>query len=175
MRQGSEKFTLPARLLHWVMAILILAMLYIGIGMVSTITPTYHRLLSLHESLGIGILVLAALRLLNRVWHPPPALPPDLPSWQVALARSSHVLLYALMFAQPLVGWGMLSAADYPIKLFGRWGLPPILPHDVHIFAVLRATHTALGFAFFAVFLAHLGAALYHATIRKDGVLESMT
>jgi cytochrome b561 len=64
----------------------------------------------------------------------------------------SHVVLYALMFALPLVGWGMLSAARYPIVLYGPPELPPILPHDVALYAVLRTAHTVLAFLIFATF-----------------------
>jgi cytochrome b561 len=168
------RFNLLARFLHWTIAVLILAMLLIGLGMVSTVSPRYHELLSIHRSIGVLILVLVAVRLLNRVFNPPPPLPPDLPSWQRVLAKLSHLLLYVLMFALPLVGWAMLSAAGYPILLFGSLHLPAILPHDVRIYALLRAAHTDLAFLLYAVFIAHLGAALFHALIRRDSVLQSM-
>ena len=168
------RFNLLARFLHWTMAVLILAMLLIGLGMVSTVSPRYHELLSIHRSIGVVILVLVAVRLLNRILNPPPPLPPDLPSWQKILANLSHQLLYALMFLLPLVGWAMLSAAGYPIMLFGSVHLSPILPHDVRIYALLRAVHTDLALLLFAVFVAHLGAALFHALIRRDSVLQSM-
>jgi cytochrome b561 len=167
-------FNLLARLLHWTMAALILAMLFIGIGMVSTVSARYHELLAVHKSIGILILALAAVRLINRLINPPPALPADLPAWQQVLAKASHVLLYAFMFALPLVGWSMLSAGGYPIVVFSSVNLPPILPHDAHLFAVLRATHTVLALLLFAVFLGHFGAALFHKLIRRDNVLKSM-
>ena len=168
------RFNLLARFLHWTMAVLILAMLLIGLGMVSTVSPRYHELLSIHRSIGAVILVLVAVRLLNRLLNPQPPLPPDLPSWQKILAKLSHLLLYALMFLLPLVGWAMLSAAAYPIMLFGSVHLPAILPHDVRIYALLRAAHTDLALLLFAVFVAHLSAALFHALIRRDSVLQSM-
>jgi cytochrome b561 len=157
------------------MAALILAMLFIGIGMVSTVSARYDELLSIHKSIGALVLVLAAVRLINRLINPPPPLPADLPRWQQFLAKLSHLLLYALMFALPLVGWSMLSAGGYPIVVFGAIDLPPILPHDAPLFAVLRATHTVLALSLFTVFLGHFGAALFHALIRRDNVLKSMT
>src|SRR5271157_1671786 len=81
---------------------------------------------------------------------------------------------YGLMFVLPLVGWGMLSAARYPIVLYGSLQLPPILPHDAALYAVLRTTHTVLAFLLFATFLAHFAAALTHALIYRDGVFPSM-
>lgn len=175
MSMQAKRFSLVSRVLHWRMALLILAMLFIGIGMVSTVSARYHDLLAVHRSIGILILVLAAARLINRLLNPPPPLPADLPAWQIAMAKGSHLVLYALMFALPIVGWAMLSAAGYPIALLGGMELPAILPHDVAVFAVLRTAHTVLAGLLFLTFLAHLGAALFHRFIRRDNVLQSMT
>jgi cytochrome b561 len=175
MNRPATRFALPSRILHWTMAALVIAMLFIGIGMVSTISPRYDLLLSVHRTIGIVILVLVTLRLVNRLINPPPPLPGDLPTWQKLLAKASHILLYALMFALPLVGWSMLSAGGYPIQIFGAIDLPPIAPRDAGLFAILRSAHTTFALVLFATFLAHLGAALFHGMIRRDGVLRSMT
>lgn len=167
-------FTLLSRILHWAMAVLIVAMLFIGIGMVGSVAA-YHSLVSIHEPLGILILVLVAIRLLNRLFNPPPPLPEGMPGWQRVAAHGSHVLLYALMFAVPLVGWAMLSAARYPIVLYGSLQLPPIAPQNPMLFAALRETHTVLALLLFATFLAHVGAALMHALVFRDEVFPSMT
>jgi cytochrome b561 len=169
----GSTFPLLSRLLHWTMAVLILAMLFIGVAMVSSLSD-YHRLVAIHRPLGILLLVLVAVRLINRLLSPPPALPADMPAVLKFLAHASHWLLYGLMFAQPLVGWGMLSAADYPIQIVGSFHLPPILPHDKALYAFLRPLHTVLAFTLFATFLLHLGAALTHALVFKDGVFRSM-
>jgi cytochrome b561 len=166
-------FSLLSRLLHWTMAVLILAMLFIGIAMVSSLS-NYHRLVGIHKPLGILILILVAIRLANRLFHRPPLLPDDMPGPLRFAAHASHWLLYVLMFALPLVGWGMLSAASYPIVLIGSLHLPPILPHSDTLYAWLRPLHTALAFLLFATFLAHLSAALTHALIFRDGVFQSM-
>jgi cytochrome b561 len=169
----TDRFNAPARVLHWTMAAMILAMLLIGAAMVTSLAG-YHALVALHRPLGLLILLLAGLRLANRWRHPPPPLPADLPSWQRIAAHGSHVALYGLMLALPLVGWGMLSAARYPVVLAGPVVLPPILPQSPMLAATLRHLHTGLAYALFAVFLAHLGAALMHALIRQDGVFASM-
>jgi cytochrome b561 len=168
-----QPFPLFSRILHWIMAAAILAMLFIGIGMVSSVL-VYHTLLSIHRPLGILILVLAAIRLVNRLFNPPPPLPDGMPGWQRTAAEGSHVLLYVLMFAVPLVGWAMLSAASYPIVLYGSLQLPTIAPHNATLYAVLRETHTVLALLLFATFLAHLAAALTHALIFRDDVFPSM-
>jgi len=170
---GPARFTLPARLLHWSMAVLILAMLPIGAAMVTSLGD-YHALVSLHRPLGVLILALALLRLAYRRRHPPPPLPADLPRWQRRAAHASHLALYGLMLALPLVGWAMLSAARYPVALVGPLVLPPILPGNPMLHAGLRVLHTVLAYALAATVLAHLGAALLHGLIRQDGVFASM-
>jgi len=170
----NQHFPLTSRILHWIMAVLILAMLFIGVAMVSSLSD-YHRLVSIHKPIGILILVLAALRLVNRLIFPPPPLPSGMPVPLRVAAEASHWLLYALMFAQPLVGWAMLSAAGYPIALIGAFHLPPIVPHDMALYAFLRPLHSVLAFALFATFLLHFAAALTHALIFRDGVFKSMT
>jgi cytochrome b561 len=93
---------------------------------------------------------------------------------QWAAARISHIVLYALMFIMPLLGWAMLSAAPYPIPLIGTARLPAILSPDAALYARLRTLHTDFALLLFAVILIHLGAALFHAWIRRDGVFQSM-
>ncbi|WP_232627699.1 cytochrome b [Methylobacterium sp. Leaf118] len=170
----TPSFNRPARLLHWIMAGLILAMLFIGVAMVTSLAH-YDALVALHRPLGIAILVLAVVRIVNRWRHPPPELPEDLPGWQRQAAHASHLLLYALMLGLPLLGWAMLSAAGYPIGLAGALVLPPILPRDPSFYAWLRPLHTILAYALFGLILAHLAAALMHGLIRRDGVFSSMT
>ncbi|MGN6237940.1 cytochrome b [Dyella sp.] len=167
-------FSLPARVLHWTMAVLILAMLFIGVGMVATVSEKHQWLLAIHKPLGIAILLLAIARLVVRLRNPPPPLPADLPAPQKLAAHLSHWLLYALMIAMPLIGWAMLSAGGYPVMLTGSLRLPAILPENALAFAWLRTVHGVFAYLLFFTFLAHMGAALYHGLIRRDGVLRSM-
>ena len=167
-------FNLLARVLHWSMAVAILAMLFVGAAMV--VSLRYRELLlDLHRPLGLAILLLAIVRLANRLRHPPPPLPADLPRIQALAATASHWLLYGLMLAMPVIGWAMLSAGAYPVELFSGVHLPPILPHSPGLYGLLRPLHGVLAYVLFFTILAHLGAALYHAWIRRDGVFEQMS
>jgi cytochrome b561 len=74
----------------------------------------------------------------------------------------------------PFIGWAMQSAGGYPIVLYSSLHLPEILPHDDRLHALLRTLHTELAYLFFATILLHLGAALFHALIRRDGVFRAM-
>jgi cytochrome b561 len=174
MSSVSPRFSLPSRLMHWLMAVLIVAMLFIGVGMAASVSQRYSLLVSIHKPLGMVILVLVAIRFANRLFNNPPPLPANLPLIQRLAAHASHMVLYVLMFVMPLLGWSMLSAEGYPIVLFGSWQLPPILPQQEAVYAVLRRSHTILAYVLFVTVMMHLAAALYHGLIRRDGVLESM-
>ena len=175
MQHDSSMFTLTARVLHWLMATLIVAMIFIGVGMVASVSERHLWLVRLHKLLGIALLALAVVRLTVRIRDRPPALPPDLSKFQRLAARASHWLLYVLMFAMPLIGWAMLSAGGYPVMLSESVRLPSIFPVSAAAFAVLRQLHGWLATLLFLTFLGHMAAALHHGLIRRDGVLSSMT
>jgi cytochrome b561 len=172
--EAHRRFTPLQRLLHWLMALCILAMLFIGVGMVSTVMPKYLPLVSVHKSLGITILVLALIRLAVRLRYGAPALPADMPAPMKLAAQLSHYAFYLLMIGMPLIGWAMLSASAYPVEVFGSVRLPAILPQSDSLHTLLWNAHFFLAFAFFALILLHLAAALFHAFIRRDGVFDAM-
>jgi cytochrome b561 len=169
-----HRFNPLQRLLHWLMAVCILAMLFIGVGMVSTVTPKYLPLITIHKSLGAAILILALIRLAVRLHYGTPPLPADLPEPMKLAAQLSHYALYSLMIIMPLLGWAMLSAAAYPVVLYGGIRLPSLLPQSDSLHTLLWNAHYYLAFAFFAVVLLHIAAALFHALVRRDGVFEAM-
>lgn len=170
-----HRFKPLQRLLHWLMALCIVPMFFIGVGMVSTVMPKFLTLVAIHRSLGIAILVLAVLRLLVRLRYGTPPLPADLPQPMKLAAVLSHYVLYALMFCMPILGWAMLSAAAYPVVVFGRITLPSIAPQSDSLHTLFWNAHYYLAFLFFAVVLVHVAAALYHALIRRDGVFDAMS
>jgi cytochrome b561 len=169
-----RRFTPLQRALHWIMAVCILAMLFIGVGMVSTIAPEYLTLVGIHKPLGILILILALIRLVVRLVYGAPPLPLDLPEPMKLAAYLSHYALYALMIAMPLIGWAMLSAADYPVTLWSGFSLPQIVPQSASLHTLLWNAHYYLAFCFFALILMHLAAGLFHGLIRRDGVFDAM-
>ncbi len=171
--KNTAQFALLARVLHWLMAALLLAMLFIGVTMVTTL-GSYHTLLAIHRPLGILILLLAVIRLATRILTRTPALPPTMSRGERFVAGASEILMYGLFLALPLIGWGMLSAGHYPIVMFGSVHLPPILPAEPELYATLREAHTILAYLLFLAFLAHLGAVLFHTLILRDHLLNRM-
>jgi cytochrome b561 len=167
------QFALASRVLHWLMAACLVAMLFIGVSMVASLSD-YHTLLAIHRPLGILILLLAVLRLTTRLLTKIPDFPPAMPQQERFVVKASERLLYTLFFALPLVGWAMLSAGHYPIVMFGAVHLPPILPAKPEFYSRLRETHTILAYLLFLAFLAHMGAVLFHTLILRDGLLDRM-
>ncbi|MDR5879743.1 cytochrome b [Caballeronia sp. LZ032] len=173
MNAINERFSPLQRALHWVMAICILAMLFIGVGMVSTVKPEYLTLVSIHKPLGVTILILALIRLVVRITRGAPPLPADMPMPMKLAAKLSHYVFYALMIVLPLLGYGMLSAADYPVVVAGM-RIPSLLPHSNSLHTLLWNAHRFLALCFFALIVVHLAAALFHALVRRDGVFHAM-
>lgn len=87
-------FSLPARVLHWVMAVMVVAMLFIGVGMVASVSERHAVLVAIHKPLGVAVLVLVCVRVAVRLSSRPPALPADMPAWQRFAAHGSHLVLY---------------------------------------------------------------------------------
>jgi cytochrome b561 len=173
MASDQRQFTVLMRILHWLMAAMVLTMLGIGVAMIASLGD-YHRLVSVHRPLGILILILVVIRFVNRQFSTLPPFPATMSSQERWVASASEILLYSLLFVLPLVGWGMLSAARYPIVFYGPMHLPPILPHSVMLYAVLRKTHTILAYLLFLAFIAHFGAILFHTLIVRDGMFSRM-
>jgi cytochrome b561 len=167
------QFSLLSRVLHWLMAAMLLTMLFIGVAMVASLGD-YHWLVSIHRPLGIMIFILAVIRLANRMLTTLPPFPSTMSPMERLAATASERLLYTLMLALPLVGWGMLSAGHYPIVLFGPVHLPPMLPASPAVYALLRKLHTILAYLLFFTFLAHLSAVLFHTLILRDRLLNRM-
>lgn len=132
------------------------------------------RTLALHKSFGITILTLAVLRLAWRWMNPTPELPNTLKPYERVLARFTHFALYLLLFAQPITGWMMSSAANFPVSYFGWFTLPNLLAPDKELQHLLHEVHENLFRILVALAVLHVAAALKHHFWLKDDVLKRM-
>jgi cytochrome b561 len=171
---ASPRFALPSRILHWLMAPMVIAQLFIGVTMVASLTY-YPLLLAIHRPLGLLILVFAVVRLANRLTHRLPPFLATMGPFERRIATWSEYALYALLLAQPLIGWAMLSAARDPIiVLLGPVHLPGIAPHNIDLYGVLRQCHEVFAFLLFLTFTAHVCAVLFHTLVLRDRLLDRM-
>ena len=169
-----RKYTVLGRILHWATAILFVAVLFIGFVMVNS-PQHYATLVRVHEALGASVLGVVIVRVINRLTHQPPALPNTVGRVERWLVNGSEMTLYALLIAQPVVGWAMVSASGVPVVVFGHLRLPAIAPVDAAVFSVLRETHSALAYLLVAVVAAHVSAVLLHSITLGDRMLRRMT
>jgi cytochrome b561 len=161
--------------LHWLLGLAIVGAFCVGLYMHELpMSPTRLKLFNYHKWAGITILALSALRLLWRLTHRPPADVP-MPGWQQRAAHLTHLALYALFFAVPLAGWAYSSAAGFPIVVYGVLPLPDFVSPDKALAETLKGLHATLAFAMAFLVLAHIGAALKHQFIDRDGLLARMS
>jgi len=122
MTTHQVRFSATSRVLHWLMAVMVLAMLFIGVGMAASVSERYALLVSIHKPLGIAILVLVVIRFVNRLVNRPPPLPATIPYMQRLAAKASHILLYALMFLMPLGHEAVLGDLRDHVELLRHHG-----------------------------------------------------
>lgn len=173
MTSPTTEYGTVSKFLHWLTAAGILCVVPLGIAMVNAQPgPTQNQLYDLHRSFGALILAVTGMRLLWRLFAPPPALVDGLPRWQEWVARGTHHVLYILLFAVPLLGWAGTSAFRAPIFVFGLFELPPIVPQNRELSEVLLGMHKVFASALCVILLVHIAAALHHHFVRKDATLQ---
>ncbi|MFX0579010.1 cytochrome b [Nocardia nepalensis] len=170
----ATRFGTTARILHWLMAVLIVVMIFVGAAMVGYLGD-YSLLLHIHKSVGLAILVLAVIRIGNRVLHKPPPQIDTLSRPERFVATGSEILMYTLFLVQPIVGWCLVSASGIPIQIVGGFRIPAIAPTDAGVYATLRTLHSVLAYVLLAAFVAHICAVLFHAMLLRDKLLRRMT
>lgn len=168
-----------ARLLHWVLALALIANFALGLYMADLpFSPTRLRYYSWHKWAGVLVLTLSLVRLLTRLAARPPALPASIasamPAWQRQAHHATHTGLYLLFFAVPLLGWAFSSAAGFPVVLFGLWQLPDFVPVSPTLADALKPLHKFSALAMAGLVLLHVAGALKHHFIDRDGLLQRM-
>lgn len=175
MAPAPVRYGAVAIALHWLMALAILGLMGVGVWMTDLKpSPQKFEIYALHKSAGLLVLALAAFRLIWRVTHRPPPLPPATPTWQARAAALTHGALYALMLAMPITGWLQHSAAGYPLSWFGLFKVPALIGRDRAALAFWQQWHEWLAWALAALILLHVAAALKHHFLDRDGLLGRM-
>ncbi|MGY6555403.1 MAG: cytochrome b [Wenzhouxiangella sp.] len=171
---ASTHYPVSARLFHWGMAALILSMLLAGLAMVQTLQPWHLPIVAAHKFFGLIALLAVLARLANRLRFRAPALPSELGVAQQWAARVVQILLYGAMLAMPLSGYLMVSASGQGVSLLGLLTLPPLGEASLVRYSFYRELHAMIAWALIVLVVVHIGAALHHGLIRRDGVLSSM-
>jgi cytochrome b561 len=175
MSEATPAYTVTARTLHWITATLVLINLPLGLVIANNWGgPLQDWLYNLHRSIGALIIPIILVRLIYRLGHKPAPLPDDIPPLQQFAAGATHWALYALLIVQPFLGWIGTSAYPAPIVVFGLFQLPPIWHEDRAFSDQVLLVHSLVGLAIACLLAAHIGAALHHHFVRRDGILMRM-
>jgi cytochrome b561 len=164
--------------LHWVMAALLIGLALLGLYMVALPDVGFDTrkitLILYHKELGMLALALFAVRLAWRVTNILPHLVEELPDWQKVTARFVHLCFYALMFALPMTGWLMSSAAGFPVSFLQLFTLPDLIDPNDYLFKQLIEIHKWLSYALLVFLVVHAAAALRHRFTYRDGTSSEM-
>jgi cytochrome b561 len=168
LKNTLENYGSVSKFFHWIIALLIIGMLFLGYFMVG------QKILTLHQLIGLSILTLATCRLIWIISNTHPRLPSTVSRLDKLAARSVQVLLYVCMFGMPLSGWAMSTAFGF-IPHIGTYYLPmPGISVDQSLGIFLENIHNTLAIILIALIGLHVAGALKHYFIDKDSVLQSM-
>jgi len=169
------RYTNTAIAFHWLIVLAIIAAASFGLYMTGlSLSPQKLKLYSWHKWIGVTIFLLALARVLWRLTHPAPPLPPAMPRWQRIAALFSHLLLYTLVLLIPVSGWLMSSALGVKTVYLGLIPLPDLLAKNKALGEALKQVHIALNWTLALIVLFHAAAALRHHFLDRDDVLHRM-
>lgn len=176
MQAKQDRYKTLARWLHWSVALLVLAMLPVGFLMVQQglSRPFQNALFVFHKNTGVIVALLVFARLLYRWRNPPPPLPLSLPQWQRRVSNWTHGILYGLIVLMPVSGYVRVRAGGFPIEMLDAMGIGTFLPKSEALANAAKSLHYAGAWALAILVVLHVGAALQHALIKRDGIFQRM-
>ncbi len=166
-----------ARMFHWLTLALLAIQIPLGLFMTNYAERTKFaepsgRMYDTHKLLGMVILLVVAARLIYRFRNGAPDDEPTLEPWQKLISHLTHWGIYGLLVAVPFLGW--LAVSFYgPFAPFGI-RLPALASENQAVADTLFKVHKYSAFLLILMVGMHIGAALFHYVIRKDGVLNRM-
>jgi cytochrome b561 len=178
-RNTASRYGFVASSLHWLIAAGIVAQYFLAEAADDSAATTAGALsaASLHTSLGITLLALAALRIIWRLIELPPERPTAMKGYEIAIARATHIAFYVLLFAIPLSGWALATVDGQSPSYFGPFELPQLrLGAQLGTLdkEQLEEIHEILFNILLTLAVLHIAAALKHHFFDRDGVLRSM-
>ncbi len=172
---SAMRYSTPAIVLHWLVALLIFVAFPLGLYMADLpLSPEKLKLFSYHKWIGVTVFMLAGLRVVWRLTHTPPPLPASVAGWQRRASAVAHGLLYLLILVIPISGWLMSSAKGVQTVWFGVLPLPDLIGKDKALGHLLEEVHETLNYTLLALVALHVAGALQHHFIERQPFLQRM-
>jgi cytochrome b561 len=175
-RPRPTRYSATAKWLHWSIAASVIALIPIGLVMKRVLPEgtLRDRLYDFHEALGALVLLVMVVRLARRLVFGAPAPDETLSLFERRASLAAQYALYVLLFIVPVLGWLATNAYGDPVSVFGLIPFPRLLGHDEPLSVTIFLWHLAGGLLIAAIVVLHAAAALYHAMVKRDGVLARM-
>lgn len=175
MKNTVDRWGAVSQALHWLIVLLIIGQAISGLTMEDLRNgPDKIQIYALHKSFGLTILALVTLRLLWRRFAGTPRAVAGTPRWQERIASLTHWGLYALLFAMPISGWVLNSAAGFPLQWFGLVNLPDIVGQNHALRDAAKDLHGLLFWILASLAAVHAAAAFHHHLFLRDATLARM-
>jgi len=172
---GGWRYDGVAQAFHWLVVAMLITQYSVAL-LLSYFLPKSAEagLAEWHFSVGSSVLVVMLARLAWRLTHTPPPPPKDLSPGLRLLSRATHWVFYAVLIVLPVLGWAAASADGARVHLAGLIPLPLLVSKDDPFGKAMATVHPAIAITLLAVIALHIAGALYHAFIKRDGVLQRM-
>lgn len=176
IKNTSQHFGLLTKLFHWLIAISIIGLIWLGWYMVDLTyyDKWYNRSLEWHKSLGMLVLGAALLKIGWQLYSPTPKTTQNLKYWEQLSANIMHKLLFAMMVLIPVSGYLISTSNGKPVEIFGWFDVPALISNNKELRDLAIELHYYMAYATAVLVLGHIGAALKHQFVNKDGTLVKM-
>ena len=175
MTNTRTTYPRPLRVLHWAIAMLVVAQLLLAVVLTQLRSLEYgQRMLEFHRQCGILVLVLVCARLVAGAWHKAPPAEAALPAWQRTVAHWLHNGVLVVLVLQPLLGAGVAWARGDAVSLLGLASFQS--PWDISdaVRDWMMRGHVAVAIALFAFVAVHAGAVVFNRVARGVSVVDRM-
>ena len=169
----AQGYDTVQRVLHWLTVAMVLVMVSAGMAMThEAFKPVQDQLYIVHKNGGVLLFLVLVVRLGWRLTHRPTPLPASIPSIHRRVSALTHALLYVLLFTMVTTGYLRVIGGGFPIEILNALGIPPLVPTMRETATIISAVHKATAYTLIVVIVVHVTAALQHALVEKDGVME---
>ncbi|MGL5734622.1 MAG: cytochrome b [Beijerinckiaceae bacterium] len=167
-----------AKFFHWITVLIVFPMFFVGMAMAdraraNLFDATTNQMYSMHKLMGFILLWLIVARSVYKLKQGSPPPVPTLTVLERMASAATHHMLYVLLLVVPILGWAGVSA--FPaLRIFDAFSLPAILPANEALAKTILQWHGWIARLLMLVILAHIGAALMHGVLKRDGVMNRM-